>query len=329
MASRGRNRKKRSIHDQNFGYPQPCKRFKSHHKKNNNYNHNIRPTRIYREELLSQSQSECDDDVTSPSQIHQLRAMSQAVYHDREEIEFEFKQCLSLYKMAPKGYQNKKRAPILHHTSSQVITGRYGNRNRNRNRNRIQQSKYKRSMFIKRSQNNPWDRKMIDFLSSIPSIIRIHGYHDDDPMLTPPLISDDDNDEGEDVALSSDWTKASLAINVCVQIYGHRVDILMESVNKLLSSIISHDNTKEKNHRNIRKQNIHNQHNINNTRRKRQKIINTITNDTNKINMDIMELSMFNDNKNKYEMDRFNIIRQETNLLLTSTQWWLVCLLCN
>eukprot|EP01083_Nonionella_stella_P012540 35587_1 len=285
-------RKRRHMHDARLEYESPRKRLKRNHS-----NHNIRPNRSYRRQHnaeLSQSQSEGEDNDSLHHDHHSLypqRAQSQVVYHDAQEIEFEFRQCLALYSMIPR-HKSTTNPPLITHTMSQVVSGKHGNRNNNhRSRNRHRTNR----KFIKKSQNNPWDRKMIDFLSHIQCIMSIT------------------QDEHEHIrAQPTHWMNASLAINLCVKVYGDRVDNLRDRVHRLLSTISrteTKSNTKNNNTREHRKS-------ITQRRKKKHYVS---AHDVHKINCDMVQ----SDRSHKYILDRLNIMRQSSNLFLSSTQWWL------
>ena len=156
--------------------------------------------------------SEGEDERSIIPAGSQRKAMSQPIL-DTEEVEIEFLQCLSLYGFAPSRGRGRKSngsrsvsgggiggsVDVLSHSMSQVVRGRYGQRSNDR-RNRRHSI---RPPLIRKSQNNPWDRKLIDFLKNIPSICMIEHYRNDD--------SDD-----EEPPSSKDWIDASLAINCCV-----------------------------------------------------------------------------------------------------------------
>ena len=221
------NSGKRRIYVQD---PRPRKRFRT-----NNHNHNGNRNFVDEVSLYSHSDIDIEPEVPSHAVPYERpKAMSQAVYHDREEVEMEFVQCLNLYGFAPRKRRTSRKSSsvsaipeisTLSHTMSQVVCGRYGNRSNVGRNNRNRRKPIRRPSLIRKSQNNPWDRKLIEYMKMIPSIMMIEHYRNDD------------SDCSEEEPSSNDWIDASLAINCCVELYGHRVDNLRDKVRKLQSAV--------------------------------------------------------------------------------------------
>ena len=99
------NSGKRRIYVQD---PHPRNRFRT-----SNHNHN--GNRSFVDEVSFYSHSDIDIEPEAPSHplpYERPKAMSQAVYHDREEMKLEFGQCLNLYGFAPRKRRTFRRNEI-------------------------------------------------------------------------------------------------------------------------------------------------------------------------------------------------------------------------
>ena len=162
---------------------------------------------------------------------------------------------------------------------------------------------------------------MIDFLQKLPSVMKIEHYHQYHSFPAQSYINEEVEDQFEinndAEPTSSDWIDASYAINVCVQIYGDRVDNLLKRMNKFvfminctqtmekgrnMRNILDSDGYNDHNHNQHRKNNsYHTQHNNDNNHnvaqyqherpRRRKKYITTTT-EIEKINMNNIDIRL-------------------------------------